>query len=168
MSGYPSIPQAPQQLPSGASIRRFTQVSNAANSTSTTANTTIMLPINNDGAFAFNYNNPTGFCSVDTDNDWIDVTSCSQYSDIEARITLRNPSAGNVSGQVVMRLIPDKTNPTVGVVDILSDQITFSTQSAVITTAYKGATQAIRIGVRTTTNNTVELQGVYLKVWDVL
>lgn len=161
-------PAPPEPLPEGVSIRRFAQVSNAANSTAIPSNTNTMLPLNNDGAFVFNYNNPTGFCSVDVANDWIDVTECSEYSDLEARVTFRNTAGGTVTGQLVMRLIPDKNNPTAGVVDILTDQITFSTTNAVLITAYKGSTQAVRIGIRTNSNENVELQGVYFKVWDVI
>lgn len=174
MSGYPPVravvtpEQVAAALPEGASIRRFAQVSNAANSTAVTANTNTMLPLNNDGAFTFNYNNPTGKCSVDPANDWIDVTNCSQYSDIEARVTFRNTAGGTVTGQLVMRMIPNKAAPTVGVIDILTDQITFSTTNAALITAYKGTAQAVRIGIRTTSNETIELQGVYMKVWDVL
>ena len=174
MSGYPPVravvtpEQVAAALHEGASIRRFAQVSNAANSTAVTANTNTMLPLNNDGALAFNYNNPTGECSVDTANDWIDVTNCSQHSDIEARVTFRNTAGGTVTGQLVMRLIPNKAAPTVGVIDILTDQITFSTTNAALITAYKGTAQAVRIGIRTTSNETIELQGVYMKVWDVL
>ena len=174
MSGYPPVravvtpEQVAAALHEGASIRRFAQVSNAANSTAVTANTNTMLPLNNDGALAFNYNNPTGKRSVDTANDWIDVTNCSQYSDIEARVTFRNTAGGTVTGQLVMRLIPNKAAPTVGVIDILTDQITFSTTNAALITAYKGTAQAVRIGIRTTSNETIELQGVYMKVWDVL
>ena len=166
MSGFPPVCAA--ALPEGTPIRRFAQVSNAANSTSVSSNTNTMLPLNNDGAFVFNYNNPTGKCSVDAANDWIDVTDCSQYSDLEARVTFRNTAGGTVTGQLVMRLIPNKAAPTVGVIDILTDQITFSTTNTVLITAYKGAAQAVRIGIRTTSTESVELQGVYMKVWDVL
>lgn len=174
MSGFPPVgavvtpEQVASALPDGASIRRFAQVSNAANSTSVPSDTNTMLPLNNDGAFVFNYNNPTGKCSVDTVNDWIDVENCSQYSDLEARVTLRNAAGRTVTGQLVMRLIPNKATPTVGVIDILTDQITFSTTNTVLITAYKGTAQAVRIGIRTTANESIELQGVYMKVWDVL
>ena len=174
MSGFPPVGAVvtPEQdaaaLPEGTLIRRFAQVSNAANSTSVPSNTNTMLPLNNDGAFVFNYNNPTGKCSVDTVNDWIDVENCSQYSDLEARVTFRNTAGGAVTGQLVMRLIPNKAAPTVGVIDILADQVTFSTTSAALITAYKGGAQAVRIGIRTTSSESIELQGVYMKVLDVL
>jgi len=174
MSGFPPVgavvtpEQVAAALPEGTLIRRFAQVSNATNSTAVTANTNTMLPLNNDGAFAFNYNNPAGKCSADTANDWIDVENCSQYSDLEARVTFRNTAGGTVTGQLVMRLIPNKAAPTVGVIDILTDQITFSTTNTVLITAYKGTAQAIRIGIRTTSTESVELQGVYMKVLDVL
>ena len=165
MSGFPPVCAA--ALPEGTSIRRFAQVSNVTNSTSVTQNVNTMLPLNNDGTYAFNYNNPAGKCSVDTANDWIDVTDCSQYSDLEARVTFRNTAGGTVTGQLVMRLIPNKAAPTVGVIDILTDQITFSTTNHVLITAYKGTAQAVRIGIRTTSTESVELQGVYMRVWDV-
>lgn len=174
MSGFPPVGAVvtPEQvagaLPEGASIRRFAQVSNAANSTSVSSNTNTMLPLNNDGAFVFNYNNPTGKCSVDAANDWIDVENCSQYSGLEARVTFRNTGGGTVTGQLVMRLIPNKAAPTVGVIDILTEQVTFSTANSALITAYKGGAQAVRIGIRTTSAESVELQGVYMKVWDVL
>ena len=174
MCGFPPVGavvtplQVAAALPEGTSIRRFTQVSNATNSTSVSSNTNTMLPLNNDGAFVSNYNNPAGKCSVDTANDWVDVTYCSQHSDLEARVTFRNTVGGTVTGQLVMRLIPNKAEPTVGVIDILTDQITFSTTNTVLITAYKGTTQAVRIGIRTTSNESIELQGVYMKVWDVL
>lgn len=154
-------------LPTGTAIRRFAQVSNAANSTSVPGNTNTMLPLNNDGAFAFAFNSPAGKCSVDATNDWIDVSGCSQYSDLEARVTFRNTAGGTVTGQLVMRLIPNKATPNVGFTDILTGQITFSTTNTVLITAYQGTTQAVRIGIRTTSNETIELQGVYFKVIDI-
>ncbi len=154
-------------LPAGSTVRRFVQVSNATNSTAVSQNTNTMLPLNNDGALAFAFNNPAGKCSVDAANDWIDVSGCSQYSDLEARVTFRNTQGGTVTGQLVMRLIPDKATPSVGFTDILTDQITFSTTNAVLITAYQGATQAVRIGIRTTSAETIELQGVYFKVIDI-
>jgi len=164
MSGFPPVgavvtpEQVAAALPDSASIRRFTQVSNAENSTSVPSDTNTMLPLNNDGEFVFNYNNPTGKCSVDTVNDWIDVENCSQYSDLEARVTLGNKGWRNVTGQLVMRLIPNKAAPTVGVTDILADEVTFSATSAALISAYKGTAQAVRIGIRTTSNETIELK----------
>ena len=154
-------------LPTGTAIRRFAQVSNAANSTAVPSNTNTMLPLNNDGAFSFAFNNPAGKCSVDPANDWIDVSGCSQYSDLEARVTFRNTAGGTVTGRLVMRLIPNKATPGVGFVDILTEQITFSSTNAVLITSYQGTTQAVRIGIRTTSNESIELQGVYFKVTDI-
>lgn len=174
MSGFPPVGAVvtPEQvagaLPEGASIRRFAQVSNAANSTSVTRNVNTMLPLNNDWGFVLNYNNPAGKCSIDTENDWIDVSGCSQYSVLEARVTFSNTAIGTVTGQLVMRLIPNKADQTVGVIDILAEQVTFSTTNSALITAYKGGAQAVRIGIRTTSNENIELQGVYMRVWDVL
>lgn len=155
-------------LPRSGTIHRFTQVSNAANSTTTSSNiaTTTILPMLGNGAFNAGYNNGGSYGSLDAVNNWLDLRAISPDANILCRVTLANNGSGNVSdATLVMRLIPDITNPGV-YTDILNVPETFGTQAAFMTMAFQGNTDAVQIGIRTSQSENVRLNGVYMVISD--
>lgn len=157
-------------LPRSGTIHRFTQVSNAANSTITAAdiNVTNILPMLDNGAFSAGYNNSGSYGSLDVVNNWLDLRAINPNANILCRVTLTNNGVGSVANAtLVMRLIPDITNPGV-YADILNVPETFGTQAAFMTMAFQGNTDAVQIGIRTTQSENVRLNGVYLVTADPL
>lgn len=153
----------------GASVHRFIQVSNAANSTTTSnnINTTTLLPLLGNGSFNDGYNNPAGYGSLDTANNRIDVRNINRNANMIARVTMTNNAGGNVdNATMVVRLIPDINTPAV-FTDIINVPETFGTQAAFMSMAFHGGVDAVQIGIRTSTSENVRLNGVYLTITDI-
>lgn len=166
MSGYRGMDGA---APLGMAIHRFIQVSNAANSTNTVANiaTTNLLPLLGNGSFNDSFNNQTGYGSLDTANNRIDVSKLDRNANMICRVTMTNNGVGTVAGAtMVMRLIPDINTPAV-FTDILNVPESFGTQAAFMTMAFHGGVDAVQIGIRTAQAENVRLNGVYLAIADV-
>lgn len=156
-------------LPAGSAVHRFIQISNLANSTTTSSNinTTTILPLLANGAFNDAYNNPTGYGSLDVANNRIDVRNLNRNANMIARVTMTNNAGGNVdNATMVVRLIPDINTPAV-FTDITNVPETFSTQAAFMTMALHGGVDAVQIGIRTSTSENVRLNGVYLAITDI-
>jgi len=163
----PAGPATP--LPAGSAIHRFIQISNAANSTNTVANsaTTNILPLLGNGTFNDAYNNPTGLGSLDAANNRIDISQLNRNANLLCRVTMTNNGVGTVAGAtLVMRLIPDINTPAV-FTDILNVPEDFGTQAAFMTMAFHGGVDAVQIGIRTSQAENVRLNGVYLSMTDV-
>lgn len=163
----PAGPATP--LPTGAAIHRFIQISNGANSTTTSSNiaVTTLLPLVGDGTFNDGFNNPAGFGSLDAANNRIDVSQLNRNANLLCRVTMTNNAGGQVSNAtLVMRLIPDITIPAV-FTDILNVPESFGTQAAFMTMAFHGGVDAVQIGIRTSAAENVRLNGVYLSITDV-
>lgn len=168
VTGLQSILDNKQDKLNGLSVHRFIQVSNAANSTTTAnnINTTTILPLLGNGTFNGSFNNPTGYGSLSVANNWIDVSNINSNGNFLLRATLTNNGVGTVSGAtLVMRLIPDKNNPSV-FTDILNVPEDFGTQAAFITMAFSGGIDAIQVGIRTQQTENIRLNGVYLVITD--
>lgn len=166
VTGLQSILDNKQDKLNGLSVHRFIQVSNAANSTTTAnnINTTTILPLLGNGSFNDSFNNPTGYGSLDTVNNWINISNINRNANLLCRVTMTNNQGGNVSdATLVMRLISDINNPSV-FTDITNVPETFSTQAAFMTMAFHGGVDAIRIGIRTSSSEQVRLNGVYLSI----
>ena len=154
---------------SGVAIHRSIQVSNAANSTTTSSNINIttILPLLANGTFNDAYNNPTGYGSLDLVNNRIDVSKLDRNANLLCRVTVTNNAGGQVSNATfVMRLIPDINTPAV-FTDILNVPESFGTQAAFMTMAFHGGVDAVQIGIRTSAPENVRLNGVYLSITDV-
>lgn len=154
---------------SGVAIHRFIQVSNAANSTTTSSNinTTTILPLLANGTFNDAYNNPTGYGSLDLANNRIDVSKLDRNANLLCRVTMTNSGVGTVaSATMVMRIIPDISTPAV-FTDILNVPESFGTQAAFMTMAFHGGVDAVQIGIRTAQAENVRLNGLYLSITDV-
>lgn len=153
----------------GAAVHRFIQISNAANSTTTSnnINTTTLLPLLGNGSFNDGYNNPTGYGSLDTANNRIDVRNINRNANMIVRVTMTNNAGGNVdNATMVVRLIPDINTPAV-FTDIINVPETFGTQAAFMSMAFHGGVDAVQIGIRTSTSENVRLNGVYLTITDI-
>ena len=156
-------------LPAGSAVRRSIQISNLANSTTTSSNinTTTILPLLANGAFNDAYNNPTGYGSLDLVNNRIDVSKLDRNANLLCRVTVTNNAGGQVSSAtLVMRLIPDINTPAV-FTDILNVPASFGTQAAFMTMAFHGGVDAVQIGIRTSASENVRLNGVRLSITDV-
>ena len=156
-------------LPAGSAVRRSIQISNLANSTTTSSNinTTTILPLLANGAFNDAYNNPTGYGSLDLVNNRIDVSKLDRNANLLCRVTVTNNAGGEVSNAtLVMRLIPDINTPAV-FTDILNVPASFGTQAAFMTMAFHGGVDAVQIGIRTSASENVRLNGVRLSITDV-
>lgn len=168
VSGLQTTLDNKQDKLNGLSIHRFIQVSNATNSTTTAnnINTTTILPLLGNGTFNGSFNNPAGYGSLSTVNNWIDVSNINTNGNFLLRATLTNNGVGTVSGAtLVMRLITDKNNPSV-FTDILNIPEDFGTQAAFITMAFSGGIGAIQVGIRTQQTENIRLNGVYLVITD--
>lgn len=166
----PEGPAGPATLlPTGSAIHRFIQISNGANNTTTSSDisVTTLLPLVGNGNFNNGFNNQTGFGSLDVANNRIDVRQLNSNANLLCRVTVTNNSNGQVSNAIiVMRLIPDITNPAV-FTDILNVPESFSTQAAFMTMAFHGGADAVQIGIRTSAAENVRLNGVYLSITDI-
>ena len=154
---------------SGVAIHRSIQVSNAANSTTTSSNINIttILPLLANGTFNDAYNNPTGYGSLDLVNNRIDVGKLDRHANLLCRVTVTNNAGGNVdNATMVVRLIPDINTPAV-FTDITNVPETFSTQAAFMSMVFSGGIDAIQIGIRTSASENVRLNGVYLAITDI-
>lgn len=168
--GFSSRTGSQSDLPTGSAIHRFIQISNAANSTTTSSNinTTTILPLLGNGTFNDSFNNPTGFGSLDPINNRIDISQLNRNSNLICRVTVTNNAGGQVSNAtLVMRLIPDITTPSV-FTEILNVPESFGTQAAFMTMAFHGGVDAIQVGIRTSSAENVRLNGVYLSITDVV
>lgn len=168
VSGLQTAIDSKQNKLNGLSVHRFIQVSNGVNSTITTnnINTTHILPLLGNGAFNGSFNNPTGYGSLDTTNNWINVSNINRNADLLCRVTMTNNQGRTVSNAtLVMRLITDINNPSV-FTDILNVPESFSTQAAFMTKVFSGGIDAIQIGIRTSDAENIRLNGVYLVITD--
>lgn len=168
VTGLQTALDSKQDKVNGLAVHRFIQVSNGANSTTTSnnINTTTILPLLGNGTFNGSFNNPTGYGSLDIANNWIDVRNLNENANLLCRITMANNAGGNVSdATMVLRLIPDINNPAV-FTDILNVPETFGTQAAFMSMAFSGGVDAVRIGIRTSSTENVRLVGVYLVMTD--
>ena len=168
ITGLQTVLDTKQNKLNGLAVHRFIQISNAANTTTTSnnINNTTILPMLGNGTFNDSFNNPVGYGSLDAANNWINVSNVNRNANLLCRVTMTNNQGGNVdNATLVMRLIPDITNPTV-FTDITNVPETFSTQAAFMTMAFHGGIDAIRIGIRTSSTEQVRLNGVYLTILD--
>ena len=150
----------------GLCIHRFIQISNAANSTNTSSNstTTTILPLLGNGSFNGAFNNPTGYGSLNTVGNYIDVSNINSNANLLFRVTMTNNEGGSVNNAtLVLRLIPDINTPTV-FNDVTNVPETFSTQAAFMSMVFHGGIDAVRIGIRTSSVEDVRLNGVYMVV----
>ena len=155
--------------PLGMAIHRFIQISNLANSTTTSSNiaTTTILPLIGNGAFNDGFNNPQGFGSLDAANNRIDVRNINRNANMIVRVTMTNNEGGSVNNAtMVVRLIPNINTPAV-FTDITNVPETFSTQAAFMSMVFHGGVDAVQIGIRTSSTENVRLNGVYLAITDV-
>lgn len=163
---YPA--QQPAALPTGTMLRRYSQVSNAANSTVTTANVVAVLPLNGDGTNNSSYNNDGGKATPDLVNNWWDVRGLSPSAGLDFRITVGNNAGGSVANaNIGVRLIPSISSPGV-FIDAPSVDITFRTQAQFFVTAYHGGVEAVQVTIRTTSAENIRHFGTYLDIDDVV
>ena len=158
------------EAPLGMAIHRFIQISNLANSTTTSSNiaTTTILPLLGNGPFNDGFNNQTGYGSLDAANNRINISKINRNASLLCRVTMTNNAGGQVSNAtIVMRLIPDIATPAV-FTDILNVPDSFGTQAAFLTMAFHGGVDAMQIGIRTSSVENVRLNGVYLSITDIV
>lgn len=169
VTGLQSALDSKQNKIEGISIRRYIQVSNGANSTTTVSGgaTTTILPLLATGSNNSNYNNPNGYGSLNTVGNYIDIRNLHIGADISCRITYANNAGGNITATPVLRLIPDINVPST-FIDVVGEATTFSTQSAVSLSAYTGGFDAIQIGIRTSGTENIRLIGSYVSITDVV
>lgn len=167
---YPAIPQRRKAVPFGTQIRRMTQVSNGTNSTVLSAGVVTPLQLNGDGSFNKDFNNPQGYGSPDYGNNWFDIRNLHPRAHLSFRVTVTNNAGATtpVSGaNIVVRIINDINNPSV-VIDAPSIEVTFKGQGQFNVTAYSDSAQAIQICMKTSANENIRTNGIYLSIDDVV
>lgn len=166
---YPAIPQRYRAVPFGTQTRRMTQVSNGAHSTTLPSGVVTVLQLNGDGLFNKDFNSPQGYGSPDYTNNWFDIRNLHPRAHLAFRVTVSNNAGATsqVSGaNITVRIINDITNPSV-VIDAPSIEVTFRGQAQFNVTAYSDGAQAIQICMKTSANENIRTNGIYLSIDDI-